>query len=142
MLFLKNGRYFYHTKENKIEEIEITKAEYINGDVFYNGSQLFDIDRVLVLDEEGKFRYIQDVQLETSFLSQEINGMLWLEEDYQMGWINMDGVVTEEKFGIYRYDLNNEVVLELYYEENPFKQVRVNPQYVYPTKELALNAGI
>lgn len=134
--FLKEGRYFYQVNDNKIEEIEVKNATYLNGEVWYNDcNEQYDLSKVLKKTDNG-FEVLRDLYWEgvnyiyKGVFSYSLDGHLNL-------FINDEGEVKKLKFFVYRYDLTNRKLISLYYKTEGDEKVIVDADKVFTTYNLA-----
>lgn len=133
--YLKEGRYFYQVNDNKIEEVEIKNASYIDGEVYYNDSEKYDLSRVLVKSDKG-FEPITELHTIRA-VNIYIKGQLYsLEKSFNL-FINDDGNVEEFMFVVHQYDLTNRKLISLYYITDDDKRVEVSEDKVFSTYNLA-----
>ena len=134
--YLKEGRYFYQVNDNKVEEIEVKNASYIDGKILYNDDrEQYDLNKVLTRTEDG-FKALEDSHL-GSVRYIYIGGYPYSLGEASNLFINNDGKVEEHKFLVYRYDLTNRKLISLYYKKEENEQVIVNEDKVFPTYNLA-----
>ena len=134
--YLKEGRYFYQVNANKIEEIEVKNASYIDGKIYYNDDrEQYDLKKVLTRTEDG-FKALEDSYLDNIYCIR-INGRIYPLNRSCNLFINNDGKVEEHKFSVYRYDLTNRKLISLYYEKEENEQVIVSEDKVFLTYNLA-----